>query len=147
MNPSDTLAPMAAPPIPNESLKRRIQELSRSLGFDLCRIGSCSAPAHADEFRGWLSAGKAGEMGYMERGEEKRCNPQQVLPGARSIIILAMNYWQGAANTGVDGAATGRIARYARGDDYHDVIAPKLRALDDFLRESGGIQKCYVDTG
>ncbi len=132
---------------PNESIKSRIQALSRNLGFDLCRVGSCSTPAHASEFREWLAAGKAGEMGYMNRGEEKRCDPQQVLPGARSVIILAMNYWQGVQDTGSGGPAKGRIARYARGDDYHDVITPKLRAIDDFLRDCGGNQKCYVDTG
>jgi epoxyqueuosine reductase len=147
MSPPDVLAPIAASSAPNESIKRRVQELSRNLGFDICRVGSCSPPAHTNEFRGWLSAGKAGEMGYMERGEEKRCDPQQVLPGARSIIILAMNYWQGGGDVEAAGAATGRIARYAWGDDYHDVIAPKLRTIDDFLRECGGIQKCYVDTG
>ncbi|MFL6514378.1 MAG: tRNA epoxyqueuosine(34) reductase QueG [Chthoniobacterales bacterium] len=144
---SDVTTSTVTPTDSNDFVKTRVQELSRELGFNLCRIGSCAAPAHAGEFREWLAAGEAGEMHYMERGEEKRCDPQQVLPGARSLIILAMNYWQGAHDSRPDGAAKGRIARYAWGDDYHDVIAPKLESIDGFLRECGGTQKCYVDTG
>src|SRR5207244_12962346 len=55
-----------------------------------------------------------------------------------------MDDWQDAHATP---AATGRIARYAWGDDYHEVIAEKLDKIDNFLREFGGEQKCYVDTG
>jgi len=86
-------------------------------------------------------------MAYMERGEEKRCNPVQILPGAKSIIVLALNYWQGHGARAFGTAAMGRIARYAWGDDYHDVMAPKLDALDEFLTQAGGSQKWYVDTG
>jgi len=144
-------------------LKTQLVAFSRELGFDSCRIGSCAPPPHASEFRNWLRDGAAGEMSYMGRGEEKRCDPQKVLPEARSIIVLALNYWQGEARGGrAEGkrstpnvqrptsnseAAHGRIARYAWGDDYHDVIAKKLDKIDMFLREFGGTQKCYVDTG
>jgi epoxyqueuosine reductase len=84
----------------------------------------------------------------MERGEEKRCDPHMVLPGAKSIVVLAMNYFQGgAAHRATPAANTGRIARYAWGDDYHDLIANKLDKIDEFLRQFGGQQKCYVDTG
>lgn len=102
-------------------------------------------------------------------------DPQQVLPGARSVIVLAMNYWQEGKGSGLglsdaliqerfpkprpdpDNAAlensepesgpSGRIARYAWGDDYHDVIEKKLAELDAWLIERGGRQRCYVDTG
>jgi epoxyqueuosine reductase len=87
-------------------------------------------------------------MNYMKRGEEKRRDPQKVLAGARSIVVLALNYLQGsAAQRSTATAKTGRIARYAWGDDYHDVIEKKLEKIDKFLREFGGQQKCYVDTG
>ncbi|HEY4284265.1 MAG TPA: tRNA epoxyqueuosine(34) reductase QueG [Chthoniobacterales bacterium] len=135
---------------PNDELKTRLLSLADRLGFEVCRVASCKSPTHTNEFREWLHQGAAGEMGYMHRGEEKRCDPQQVLPGARSIIMLALNYWQGSgANASpMDPlAATGRIARYAWGDDYHDVIGAKLATIDNFLREFGGTQKCYVDTG
>jgi len=145
---------------PNDHIREELETLARTLGFDLCRVASCAPPAHIAEFRDWLRQGAAGEMHYMERGQEKRCDPQQVLPGARSTIILAMNYWQGeeeeeksstsnAQRSTLNGkhSARGRVARYAWGDDYHDVIQPKLDAIDRFLRSNGGNQKCYVDTG
>jgi len=86
-------------------------------------------------------------MGYMQRGEEKRRDPKKILPGAKSIVVLAMNYFTDTGERIPDSAKKGRIARYALGDDYHDVLAGKLRKVDDFLREFGGKQKCYVDTG
>jgi len=79
----------------SEELKKKLIAYARELGFDSCRIAACAAPKHASEFRTWLREGAAGEMSYMERGEEKRCDPQIVLPGARSIVVLALNYWQG----------------------------------------------------
>ena len=134
-------------PISNAELKGRLVAFARELGFDSCRITACAPPTHAEEFRDWLKEGAAGEMSYMERGEEKRRDPQKVLPGARSIIVVALNYWQGENLRRSQTAATGRIARYAWGNDYHDVIAAKLDKIDRFLREFGGEQKCYVDTG
>jgi epoxyqueuosine reductase len=110
-------------------------------------------------------------MEWLARGQEKRCDPQQVLPGARSVIVVALNYWQGSIppmqikerrspdrrkdDGGLETAApwkrsdavTGRIARYAWGEDYHDVVLSKLKQLDVFLGDRGGVQKCYVDTG
>jgi epoxyqueuosine reductase len=86
-------------------------------------------------------------MQWMERGAAKRVNPQLVLPGAKSVVVLALGYWQGADAAGPSYSRGGRIARYAWGDDYHDVIDRKLERLDEFLRARGGTQKCYVDTG
>ncbi len=128
-------------------LKQRLLSFAREIGFDSCRIAACGSAPHANEFRNWLDEGGHGEMSYMERGEEKRCDPQKVLPSARSILVLALNYFQGNPNTGDTPAATGKIARYARGDDYHDLVANKLDKIDEFLRAFGGQQKCYVDTG
>jgi epoxyqueuosine reductase len=128
-------------------LKQRLLSFVREIGFDSCRIAACSSPPHANEFRLWLHDEAHGEMSYMERGEEKRCDPHKVLPGARAIVVLALNYFQGSRKTGDTPAAAGKIARYAWGDDYHHLIASKLDKIDEFLRESGGRQKCYVDTG
>lgn len=130
-------------------LKAQLISFARQIGFDSCRVAVCTEPAHAVEFREWLRAGAQGEMGYMQRGEEKRCDPQKVLPGARFIIVLALNYFQGdePRQSSGRGGTTGRIGRYAWGDDYHEVIATKLKKIDDFLRGFGGQQKCYVDTG
>jgi epoxyqueuosine reductase len=129
-------------------LKAQLVSFARQIGFDSCRIAACDTPAHATEFRQWLRHGAHGEMNYMQRGEEKRCDPQKVLSGAKSIVVLALNYFQrNAQKTPRRGVATGRIARYAWGDDYHAVIEDKLDKVDHFLREFGGQQKCYVDTG
>jgi len=90
-------------------------------------------------------------MHYMARSEERRCDPQKVLSGAKSIVVVALNYFQGQPATpeafGAATSARGRIARYAWGDDYHNVMAVNLGKIDNFLREFGGRQKCYVDTG
>ncbi|HEX8490379.1 MAG TPA: tRNA epoxyqueuosine(34) reductase QueG [Chthoniobacterales bacterium] len=138
------------------NLKQKILERAQSLGFDSCKVAPAASPRHGKEFQAWLDEGAAGEMDWMARGAEKRGDPQKVLPGARSVIVVALNYWQGDGHKmeinapwsrrGSD-AATGRIARYAWGDDYHEVILRKLEKLSAFLSQHGGTQKCYVDTG
>ena len=152
-------------------VRTQIVTLARELGFDLCRFARADAPEHATQFREWLDRGEGGEMNYLARNAEKRCDPQQVLPEAKTVIVLALNYFQGealgAAISVPDSVAAavspanppkitagtaaptsaGRIARYAWGDDYHQLIEKKLTVLDDFLRRYGGTQKCYVDTG
>jgi epoxyqueuosine reductase len=147
--------------------RAQVVGLARDLGFDLCRFAGAERPEHAAEFRDWLNRGDAGEMNYLTRNSERRCDPRQILPEAKTVIVLALNYFQGAGKThaktaGVSPAdvatekiaagtaattATGRIARYAWGDDYHTLIEKKLAAIDQFLRQRGGKQKCYVDTG
>jgi len=132
-------------------VKTQLVDLARELGFDSCRIAACSPPTHAEEFGEWLDKGAHGEMTYMARGDEKRRDPNQILPDAKSIIVLALNYFHSEPEWRLAGAEKpglrGRIARYAWGDDYHDVIEAKLRKIDNFLSEFGGTQKCYVDTG
>jgi epoxyqueuosine reductase len=132
-------------PLPD--LKKEIVARALATGFDSCKIAACAPPPHSEQFRVWLKDGAAGEMDWLGRGEEKRGNPNKVLPGARSIIVVALNYWQGKHATPVSSPATGRIARYAWGDDYHEVVLGKLKLLDTFLTSRGGRQKCYVDTG
>jgi epoxyqueuosine reductase len=68
-----------------------------------------------------------------------------VLPGAKSAIVLALNYFQGRRPP--TAATAARIARYAWGEDYHRIIEKKLHRMDEFLKANGGKQKCYVDTG
>ncbi len=131
----------------DDELKQQLVARAYELGFDSCRIARAGRPRHAAEFQGWLREGAAGEMQWLQRGEAKRSDPQQVLAGARSVVVLALNYWQGDTPAPTNGVRHGRIARYAWGDDYHDVMLQKLRALDELLLARGGSQKCYVDTG
>ena len=144
---TETSAHPFDPEISQVELKSRLFSFARGIGFDSCRVAACGSAPHAAEFRNWLDEGEHGEMGYMERGEEKRCDPQKVLPDARSILVLALNYFHRDPQAVDTPAATGRIARYACGDDYHNLIESKLDKIDEFLREFGGQQKCYVDTG
>ena len=128
--------------------KTQLLARASELGFALCRIARCEPPRHGEAFLAWLAQGHAGDMaGWLGRSREKRTNPDLVLPGARSVIVLAMNYWQGKAESTVDSVSRGRVARYAWGDDYHELIRERLAVLDEFLIEHGGRQRCYVDTG
>jgi epoxyqueuosine reductase len=125
-------------------VKTELVAFAQELGFDLCRIAPAETPPHAAEFRAWLEDGRAGEMAWLARNQDRRTDLQAVLPGARSVVVLAMNYWQHAP---AEPRADGRIARYAWGDDYHDLIEKKLQTLDEWLTARGGKQRYYVDTG
>jgi epoxyqueuosine reductase len=122
----------------------RVKERGRGLGFDLTAIGPASPPDHAAAFETWLDAGHAGGMAYLERGRDKRIDPERVLPGARSVVACALGYFQGPGNGGPHG-----VARYAWGDDYHAVMEPRLRTLADAIAElaPGTVSRAYVDTG
>lgn len=132
-------------------MKTAIREHARELGFDACRFTSAAAPENAAHFQTWLTAGRHGEMSYLQRNAEKRIAPEKILPGARSIITLAASYHNAADNSPPDDArATGLIARYARFDDYHDVLAGRLKTLTEFVNQLGGTNTrslWYVDTG
>src|SRR5256885_5847449 len=135
--------------------RAQVVALARELGFDLCRFARAEMPGHAAEFRDWLDRGDAGEMNYLARNSERRCDPRQILPDAKTVIVLALNYFQGprkadsvaagvppAKGAAPTAASSRRIARYARGDDYHKLTEKKLAVIDQFLQRRGGAQKC-----
>lgn len=124
------------------SLKESIQARARELGFADCRVAPAQSPVHGAHFSKWLAAGAHAEMHWMARNVERRLDLQNVLPGARSLVVLAMNYYQGPAP-----AKRGRIARYAWGEDYHELMLDRLKQLEVLLTNAGGVQKSYVDTG
>lgn len=124
-----------------------VKALAARLGFDDCRIAAAQPAPHAGVFHQWLADGCHADMAWLARDPERRCDPAAVLPGCRSVISLALNYYPGS-NPFPDKHPGGyRIARYAWNDDYHDLIERKLREFDAALREMGGTQKCYTDTG
>ncbi len=209
----------------NEITADAIKTRARELGFDLVGITGAEPSAFAAEFRDWIDHGCAGEMGYLTRNVERRLDPRQLLPDARSIIVVGMNYYTEGeeAHTTTERynkeheaecsraktqrrkeerqetatehhkaevercmtvipcvgdeldrnqrayIAPGAIrdpkprlpedviqnemavfARYARGDDYHDVMTKRLRALLAFVKEQAGDGaegRVYVDTG
>lgn len=111
-------------------------ERCRELGFAACGIADASPSARRDELLSWLDAGKHGEMGWLAEHAELRADPGKVLEGARSVVVVADLY--AARNDRPDpplGPGHGRIARYARGRDYHRVIKKRLHALADDLRD------------
>src|SRR5437868_14245504 len=120
--------------------KDKLVAYALELGFDSCRIATATTPPHAKQFRSWLADGGAGEMDWMERGAEKRCDPERIVPGVRSIVIVGLNYWQGKDDRL---AGTGTIARYAWGDDYHDLVLAQLGRLCGFLDEIRRLLQCY----
>lgn len=135
--------------MPEKSLKERLKCAAQEAGFDSCQVAEAGLAPHAPQFLKWLQDGAAGEMAWLERNPQRRTNPGQVLPECRSVIILATNYWQGddPGPQERDGVRRGRFARYAWGQDYHDILLKNLQPLDELLRKAGGIQKLYVDTG
>jgi epoxyqueuosine reductase len=122
-----------------------VTQMALELGFDLVGVAPAGPAPGAQAFIDWLTAGYAGEMGYMARDPQRRLDPRQVLPGARSVVVVGVSYdTQAIPLDMLHDPSRGRIARYAWGADYHDVITPRLRLLGERLaRES----RAYVDTG
>jgi epoxyqueuosine reductase len=130
-------------------LRDHITAAAMTLGFDLVGFTSAEPLAHGGRLRAWVAQGFAGEMGYMSRNVERRVDPVQVLPEARSIVVLGMNYYTAPAMS-EGSAGSGWIARYAWGQDYHTVLGDKLKALIACIREREGSDvqaRWYVDTG
>lgn len=124
-----------------------IKQIAAELGFDDCRIAVAKRASHADSFLGWLGDGCHGDMEWMARTPERRCDPREVLAGCRSVICLALNYYQGSSPFPAGAEGGYRIARYAWNDDYHDLMWAKLKGFDERLARFGGTQRYYVDTG
>ena len=113
-------------------LTQKIKEQARSLGFDAIGVAPIEA-IPGELLQIWLARQFHGEMSYMERTAEKRADPAKVLPGVRSIISLALNYFH-PYELPYEEPECGAISRYASGDDYHDVLNEKLKELENALR-------------
>jgi len=123
-------------------LARLAKAHAYAIGFDLAGIAALGPAATAPEFEAWLREGRAGSMQYLERGAEKRKDTRLPLPGTTHAIVVALDYG------GREPA--GPVARYARGDDYHDVMDAMLRELHRRIARDAGrevLGKPYVDTG
>jgi epoxyqueuosine reductase len=131
-------------------MKESLWQRALELGFDDCRITTAAAPESALRFEHWLAEQQHGEMAYLERTAPKRGDPQQVLPGASSIITLAASYHNANCQLPIANWKSGLIARYARYRDYHDILGERLRQLTGFVNQLGGEgtrSLWYVDTG
>src|SRR4051794_11435082 len=114
------------------SLEERLKAQARQIGFDLVGIAPAQPADDFDRLSEWLARGYAGEMGYMERRHEARRHPKSILPTVRSVIMTASNYQPELEDEVLQDR--GRIARYARGPDYHDMLRQRLRELLNWLQ-------------
>ena len=129
-----------------EALAAATKALARAVGFDACGVADLEASAAGAALDRWLGRGYHGEMRYMERQAPRRRQPARVWPEARSAVVVLHNYWQA---DGEPAAERGRVARYALGDDYHDVMRAKLERLGAGLvaAAGGGRFRAYADAG
>ncbi len=124
------------------SVENLIKAQAYGLGFDLVGITTLGPMETAENFDAWINKGYAGEMEYLPRGADKRRDSRLPFDGAISAIVVGLNY--GGRET------PGPVARYARGDDYHDVMIDRLVELHRWLEAEIGRPirgKPYVDTG
>lgn len=154
------------------ALTHTLKQTAQRLGFDACRVLPVGPAPHADFFDAWVAAGRHGDMGYLARYQEKRRMPALLAEGEqgtgdaaanstatvtedtagfRSLVVLAVDYHHFDLPLAVLGdPSRGIIARYAWGDDYHELIRPLLYELDAAVRRHSGrttLGKGLVDTG
>ncbi|HEY3391694.1 MAG TPA: tRNA epoxyqueuosine(34) reductase QueG [Lacipirellulaceae bacterium] len=128
-------------------MTRHIKEQAGELGFSLFGVCPAAPPAGLARFDEWLAAGYAGQMHYLADRRDAYADPSSILDGARSVVMLAMNYR--TAEPDAPGGGEGRVSRYAWGEaDYHDLLRDRLKRLADFLREQEPAAKArgVVDT-
>ncbi len=129
-----------------DSIRDRLKIEAQALGFHGFAVAAVPLELRSEYFRRWIAEGRHGTMSWMERNNDRRLHPERLLgegeAQARSIIVVALNYYQPEPERDC------RIAKYALGDDYHNFMLKRLKKLCRMLREDyGGVQRPYVDTG
>ena len=155
-----------------QDLKHSIKDKARQLGFILAGVTTPDSPPHYSTFENWLAQDRHGTMNYLgtETSRDRRADPKQILPECKSILVLATPYSPPLplALSGADGRVGGvlpphrdtaktkqgegevRVASYAWGDDYHEVLPARMKELVQFIEEQIGSSiknRCYTDTG
>ena len=115
-------------------LTERLKAQAALLGFDRVGIAPAVSPPDHGHFLAWLKAGHAAGMEYMRRHAQARSHPDHVLAGVRSVVMASLLYRSDTAVSSEPRSGSGKVARYARGVDYHEVLKDKLGALLDWLR-------------
>jgi len=124
------------------TIEALIKAQAYGIGFDLVGVARLGEVATAAAYDAWLENGYAGDMDYLSRGAAKRRDSRLPFPGALSAIVVGLNYGGREPD--------GPVARYARGDDYHEVMTARLHQLHAWLEQEVGYPirgKPYVDTG
>lgn len=137
----------------NPNLKQIIKDKAHQLGFTLAGVTTPNPPPHYSTFENWLAQNQHGTMNYLadERSRTRRADPKQILPECKSILVLATPYSPPlpmGEELGMRDSA--RIASYARGADYHDILPARMKALVQFIEEQVGgpiKNRWYTDTG
>jgi epoxyqueuosine reductase len=135
------------------TLAQRIRAQAHELGFDLAEIAPAGPMTTVDRYQAWLEAGYHGEMAYLARPEAvaKRGDLARILPGVRSVVTVGVNYHTGPLPAELrDDPSRGIVASYAWGQDYHDVLTPRLHQLGAFVEAETGqpvAHRAYADTG
>lgn len=144
---------MSQNPLSPSQISARIRQRARELGFASAGIAPVGPSAHGDAYRRWIDAGMHGEMAYLARPDavEKRADPAVLVAGARSTVVVSANYHppedDGAQPS--DDPSRAVFARYARNDDYHDLLKERLIGLQDWINAEllPVTGRAYVDTG
>ena len=132
-----------------------IKACAARIGFTACGVAPAEPVAawRADELKAWLAEGCQGDMDYLARNVDKKLDPRLLVEGAQSVVSLAVNYYPGSEGFGpvpegdADGPNAWRLARYAYGTDYHEVVKQMLRQLlTELGLEEGTDGRCFVDT-
>jgi len=143
---------------PAEDLAAGIKVEAQRLGFELVGITTPDPPPHVDVYERWLAAGRQANLDYLasERARQRRADPRLILPECRSILVLGTRHYSAQSNrtTGtnepVADPLTGRVAAYAWGRDYHDVLLERMQRLVAYIEkqvEHAVANHCYTDTG
>jgi epoxyqueuosine reductase len=134
------------------ALARDVKALALALGFDLAGIASAAPTPETERLRDWLARGYGGPddgpLDYIARRVEDRVDPGRVLPGARSLLVVGLAHGSGIRDDLPEREP--RIAHYARGDDYHELMLDRLRAVAagaEVLADRSVASRAYVDTG
>jgi epoxyqueuosine reductase len=132
------------------SIGAQIKESARQLGFDLVGATPAGKSQSIQRYREWLACGYHAQMAYLSRPNavDKRGDPRLVLPDVDWVVVVAANY-AASSQPGQD-PARGLVSRYARGEDYHDLLLPRLRQLATIFEDEIGSPvdcRAYVDTG
>lgn len=120
------------------NLSQAVKQRARDLGFDLVAIAPAGPSPDWERYRAWIDAGRAGEMGYLVHHAALKQDPRALLPEARSIILVGLNYAQHLDSALLTDPSRGRISIYALGRDYHKIMRQALFELDGWLAAQSG---------
>ncbi|GAB4453270.1 MAG: tRNA epoxyqueuosine(34) reductase QueG [Armatimonadaceae bacterium] len=131
----------------------QVKAKAEEIGFDAVRITTADAPGHLPHVSAWLEAGMHGEMGYLLNRHDLRSgalSDERLLPETCSLIVVALSYdFRNVADPLASGRPHGTVARYARGDDYHNILWEKLKALGAWIEDTwqGTRTRGFCDSG